>query len=258
MLYVLFEQPMLNLMVVFYQISSNLGVLIILLTIFIKTIMVPFMIPTYKNMKKQRELKPEIDKIKQKHKDDKKKLAEAQMELFKQHGINPTSGCLSQVVMIFALIGLYQVVQKVSGIQNLEELNSGIYFEFLKFTAEDTLQKSLWLFNMSEIDLTFILPIFAGVFTLLTSAMMLPELTEAEKAAKKASTEMEDMAYTIQQQMTIIAPVMTFFVCLSLPAALSLYIFVSSVYSVFQQYFMLGNWGGLTQYIKIIKGYLKK
>jgi YidC/Oxa1 family membrane protein insertase len=153
------------------------------------------MIPTYKNMKKQKEIKPELDKLKEKHKDDKKKLAEAQMELFKQHGINPASGCLSQIVMIFALIGLYQVVQKVSSIQNLMELNSGIYFEFLKFTSEDMLQKSLWIFKMSEIDNTYILPILAGIFTLLTSVMMLPELTEAEKVAKKASTEMEDMAY---------------------------------------------------------------
>ena len=257
MIYVLFEQPMLNLMVVFYQISSNLGVLIILLTLFIKTIMVPFMIPTYKNMKKQKEIKPELDKLKEKYKDDKKKLAEAQMELFKQHGINPASGCLSQIVMIFALIGLYQVVQKVSTIQNLTELNSGVYFEFLKFTSEDILQKSLWIFKMSEIDSTYILPILAGIFTLLTSAMMLPELTEAEKAAKKASTDMEDMAYTMQQQMTLIAPVMTFFVCISLPSALSLYIFISSVYSVFQQYFMLGNWGGLTQYVKLARRYLK-
>lgn len=258
MIYVLFEQPMLNLMVVFYQISSNLGVLIILLTIFIKTVMVPFMIPTYKNMKKQKEIKPELDKLKNKYKDDKKKLAEAQMELFKQHGINPASGCLSQIVMIFALIGLYQVVQKVSTLQALTELNSGIYFEFLKFTASDALEKSLWIFNMSEIDNSYILPILAGVFTLLSSAMMLPELTEAEKAAKKASTEPEDIAYSMQQQMTILAPVMTFFVCISLPAALSLYIFVSSIYAVFQQYFMLGGWGGLIQYVNLIKSYIKK
>jgi YidC/Oxa1 family membrane protein insertase len=258
MLYVLFEQPMLNLMVVFYQLTSNLGILIILLTIFIKLVMVPFMIPTYKNMKKQKEIKPELDKLKEKYKNDKKKLAEAQMELFKQHGINPASGCLSQIVMIFALIGLYTVVQKVSSIQSLTELNSGIYFDFLKFTNENTLEKSLLIFNMSSIDQSYILPILAAVFTLITSAMMLPELTEAEKAAKKASTDMEDMAYTMQQQMTLIAPVMTFFVCISLPSALSLYILVSSVFTVFQQYYMLGNWGGLTQYVRVASGYFKK
>jgi YidC/Oxa1 family membrane protein insertase len=257
MLYILIEQPMLNLIAVFYQITSNLGLLIILLTLFIKTIMVPFMIPTYKNMKKQKELKPELDKLKEKHKDDKKKLAEAQMDLFKQHGVNPASGCLSQIVMIFTLIGLYQVVQKISSIQFLTELNSGIYFEFLKFSSDDILQKSLWVFKMSEIDTTYILPILAGVFTMITTVMMLPELTEAEKAAKKASTDMEDMAYTMQQQMAVIAPVMTFFVCITLPSALSLYIFVSSIYSVFQQYYMLGSWGGLVQYIKLGRKYLK-
>lgn len=258
MIYVLFEQPMLNLIVVFYQLTSNLGVLIILLTLFIKAIMVPFMIPTYKNMKKQKELKPEIDKLKNKHKDDKKKLAEAQMELFKQHGINPASGCLSQIVMIFVLIGLYQVVQKLSGLQNLLDLNSGIYFEFLKFTTTDVLEKSLFIFNMSQIDNSYILPILAGIFTLLSSVMMLPELTEAEKAAKKSSTDPEDIAYSMQQQMAILAPAMTFFVCISLPSALSLYIFVSSIFAVVQQYYMLGNWGGLVQYVNLVKSYFKK
>lgn len=258
MLYIIFEQPMLNLISLFYFLTSNLGILIILLTLFIKLVMVPFMIPNYKNMLKQKELKPEIDKLKAKYKDDKKKLSEAQMALFKEHGINPASGCLSQIVMIFALIGLYQVVSKISTVGSLSELNSGIYFDFLKFSSEDILEKSLWVFKMSEIDTTYILPILAGIFTLITSAMMLPELTEAEKAAKKASTELEDMAYTMQQQMTVISPVMTFFVCISLPAALSLYIFVSSLFGVVQQYFMLGGWGGLNQYIKLAKNYIKK
>ena len=88
--------------------------------------------------------------------------------------------------------------------------------------------------------------------------MMLPEMTEAEKAAKKASTEMEDMAYSMQQQMVIVAPVMTFMVSLSLPSALTLYIFVSSLFGLFQQYFMLGSWGGLIQYINLVKKKLSK
>jgi YidC/Oxa1 family membrane protein insertase len=115
-----------------------------------------------------------------------------------------------------------------------------------------------WYLDMSKPDATYILPLLTGLATLVSSAMMLPELTEAEKAAKKASTDMEDMAYSMQQQMTIIAPVMTFMVSLSLPSALTLYIFISSVFAVFQQYFMLGSWGGLIPYINIIKKKLVK
>lgn len=258
MLYLLVEQPILNILVGFYKLSFNLGFSIIFLTIFIKLILIPFVIPSYKNMLKQKELKPQLDKLKEKFKDNKQKLAEEQMKLFKEHGINPASGCVSQVAMIFVLIGLYQVVQRFSTLQNLSDLNPSLYFDFLKFGVEEKIQTILWFADMSKPDLTYVLPLLASIFTLVSSAMMLPELTEAEKAAKKASTEMEDMAYSMQQQMTILAPVMTFIVSISLPSALSLYIFISSVFQVFQQYFMLGGWGGLLPYIKLISSKIKK
>lgn len=258
MLYLFVEQPILNILVGFYKLSFNLGFSIIFLTVFIKLILIPFVIPSYKNMLKQKELKPELDKLKEKYKDNKQKLAEEQMKIFKEHGINPASGCVSQIAMIFVLIGLYQVVQRFSTLTNLSDLNSALYFEFLKFSADEKIQTMLWFVDMSKPDYTYILPLLASIFTLISSAMMLPELTEAEKAAKKASTEMEDMAYSMQQQMTILAPVMTFIVSISLPSALSLYIFISSVFQVFQQYFMLGGWGGILPYVKLVYAKIKK
>ena len=258
MLDTLLVHPILNILALFYKLTSNLGWSIIILTIFIKLILIPFVIPTYKNMKKQKDIKPQLDKLKEKYKTDKQKFAEEQMKLFKEHGINPTSGCLSQVVMIFVLIGLYQVVQNFSTAQLLSDLNSNFYFDFLKFSEGLKTNTMFWFLDMSKPDTTYILPLITGIATLISSAMMLPELTEAEKAAKKGSSDMEDMAYSMQQQMTIIAPVMTFMVALSLPSALTLYIFVSSLFGVFQQYFMLGSWGGLIPYINLAKKKLNR
>jgi YidC/Oxa1 family membrane protein insertase len=258
MLDTLLVHPILNILALFYKLTSNLGWSIIILTIFIKLVLIPFVVPTYKNMKKQKDIKPQLDKLKEKYKTDKQKFAEEQMKLFKEHGINPASGCLSQVVMIFVLIGLYQVVQNFSTAQLLSDLNSNFYFDFLKFSEGLKTNTMFWFLDMSKPDATYILPLVTGIATLISSAMMLPELTEAEKAAKKASSDLEDMAYSMQQQMTIIAPVMTFMVALSLPSALTLYIFVSSLFGVFQQYFMLGSWGGLIQYINLAKKKLNR
>lgn len=258
MLDTLLVHPILNILALFYKLTFSLGWSIILLTIFIKLVLIPFVIPTYRNMKKQKAIKPELDKLKDKYKNDKKKFAEEQMKLFKEHGINPASGCVSQLAMIFVLIGLYQVVKTFSETQYLSSLNLNLYFEFLKFPNNQSIETSFWFLNMSKPDNTYVLPILTGVATLLSSVMMLPELTEAEKAAKKASTDMEDMAYSMQQQMVIVAPVMTFMVSLSLPSALTLYIFISSVFAIFQQYFMLGSWGGLLQYISLVKKKLSK
>jgi len=265
-IYILFEQPLFNLLTFIYKVTQvlsfnpvlNLGFYIVILTLIIKVLMLPFVIPSFKNMKKQKALKPELDKLKAKYDSDKKKLAEEQMKLFKEHGINPTSGCLSQIVMIFALIGLYQVVDKLSKITNLSDLNYSLYSSFLHFSDIDKLENLFIFFNMSEPDTSFVLPIFAAIFTLISSAMLLPELTEAEKAAKKASTSMEDMAYTMQQQMTILAPVMTFFACLTLDSALSLYITISAIFGVVQQYFLLGGFGGVNQYVRLVKSKLKE
>ena len=258
MLDTLLVHPILNILALFYKMTSSLGWSIILLTVFIKLILIPFVIPTYRNMKKQKAIKPELDKLKEKYKNDKQKFAEEQMKIFKAHGINPASGCVSQLAMIFVLIGLYEVVKKFSSTEMLSDLNSNFYFDFLKFSVGIKIQTLFSFLDMSKPDTTYILPILTGIATLVSSVMMLPEMTEAEKAAKKASTEMEDMAYSMQQQMVIVAPVMTFMVSLSLPSALTLYIFVSSLFGLFQQYFMLGSWGGLIEYINLVKKKLAK
>ena len=81
--------PIFNLLALMYYLTQSLGISIILLTVAIRTILIPFVIPSMKTMKKQRDLQPEIDALKKKYKYDKKKQAEMQMELFKRHGLNP-------------------------------------------------------------------------------------------------------------------------------------------------------------------------
>jgi len=96
----------------FYRLfGGNLGLSIIALTLLIKVVLLPLVIPTIKSAKKMQELKPALDKLKAKH-TDKTKLQQAQLELYRQHGINPAAGCLPQIVQIIVLIALYQVFLK--------------------------------------------------------------------------------------------------------------------------------------------------
>ena len=255
MLKVLIEDPILNILSLFYSYTLSLGVSIILLTILIKMVLFPFMVPTFKNAQKQKALKPQIDALKEKYGSDKKKLSEEQMKLFKEHGINPASGCLSQLVTIFVLIGLYQVIQRFTNISSLDQLNNEIYFSFMKFSNVSISENFKFLiFDLKVPDHSYILPLISGLATLVTSAMMLPEVSLEEKVVKKTSNDqMEEMAYSMQTQMTLIAPVMTFFVGLQVPAGLTLYIAVSSLISIGQQYYLLGNFGGIVSYYKLFK-----
>lgn len=256
----LIEDPILNILSLFFNFTYSFGFSIILLTIAIKLFLYPFMVPTFKNMKKQKAIKPQLDALKEKYSDDKKKLAEEQMKLFKEHGINPASGCLSQIVTIVVLIGLYQVIQRFTNITSLDQLNSDIYFSFMRFeniSLEDVFR--FYIFDLKAIDTSYILPFIAGIATLITSVMMLPEVSLEEKVVRKVSKDpMEEMAYSMQTQMTIIAPIMTFFIGLQIPAGLTLYIAISSIITIVQQYFLLGDFGGLVSYSKLGKKKLMK
>src|SRR5216683_159038 len=130
--------PILNVMVAIYQllttlhVPSALGFSIILLTIIIRLILYPFMHQSLKQQKKMQQLTPHINKLKEKHKGDAKRLQVEQMALFKEHGVNPASGCFVMIVQIPILIGLYNVLLKAVHSTSLNDINNRLYFEGLK------------------------------------------------------------------------------------------------------------------------------
>ena len=65
--------------------------------------------------KKQRDIQPELQKIKEKYKYDQKKMAQMQMDLMKKHGINPASGCLTTIITIVFMLAVYRSVMMLTG-----------------------------------------------------------------------------------------------------------------------------------------------
>ena len=244
--------PILNILVFLYNLSGNLGIAIILLTLIIKTVLLPIMQPALKSMKKQRTLKPELDAIKDKYPNDKKKQAEAQMELFKKHGINPASGCLTQVVMIIVLIALFNVISKFSSYTDITEINSHLYFESLKFSADYQLAKTFLYLDLTKPDPYFIVAILSGVLQFISSKMMMPAVEKAEKQAEKTKTKTDDMAYMMQQQSLYMMPIMNVFIGTYLASGIMIYIVTGAAFTIVQNYFAFGL-GGLKPFIKKLK-----
>ena len=91
--------------------------------------------------RKLQELKPHIDALNKKHKDDKKKLQEEQMKLYKEHGVNPAGGCLPLLVSFPILIALYNLFFQILTNGDLakvaEEINKVVYFPLLKISSLD-------------------------------------------------------------------------------------------------------------------------
>jgi YidC/Oxa1 family membrane protein insertase len=240
--------PIFNILTAFYQLSGSLGISIILLTIVMRTLLIPAMTPSLKNMQKQRELQPEIDKIKKKFKHDKKKQAEMQMELLKKHGLNPASGCLTQIVMIIVLIALYSVIRMFTYTTDIGELNSHIYFDFLRFSPETEISRTFGYLDLAQPDRLYILAVLAGLFQLFQSKMASPYVEAGGKAAKKTPDKKDDIAYNIQQQMLYTMPIMTLIIGATLPSGVVLYIITTTIFSLVQTYFVSGL-GGLRPWL---------
>ncbi len=253
-----FIQPLANSLFFFYHIFGNLGVAIIALTVTVRLILTPLTLPSMRQMQKMRDLAPELAKIKNKHKDDKIKQAQAQADFYKTKGINPASGCLPQIVQMVILIALFGTLNMVvrSNGDVAGHINSLLY-EPLKLTngAEtrflgyDVLQKDVINIPGLPLPLPGVFLLLAAAVQFLSSKMMAPAVAVLEKKAAKTSGGMDDAMAGMQKQMLYMFPLMTIFIGYSFPLGLVLYWVVFSLFQAIQQYFVSG-WGGLTPWVK--------
>lgn len=212
--------PLTTTLIFFYHLlGGNLGLAIIALTVALRLLLFPLTLPSLKSMKIQRDIKPELDRLQKKHKGDRQKLATAQMELFRQKGVNPLAGCLPQILQLVVLIALYRVF-----ISNLQ--NGGLNHQFL-----------FW--DLSAKDPYFILPVLAAVSQFILSKMMFPAVTQEHKVAHEAKDEQEDFASALQRQNLFMFPILTLFLGLQFPAGLMLYWFISTLLQIPQQWVVL-------------------
>jgi len=234
--------PITQVLIFLYDLfGGNFGLAILALTAIIRTALIPLTLPSLKSAQKIKNLKPHLDKLKKKH-TDKRKLQQAQMELYKQHGVNPAAGCLPQILQLVILIALYQVFMKFIGEGSVHGQQVDMNF--------------LW-FDLSKPDPFYILPILAAGSQFIFSFMMRPGLEqhqlETKNKKKKAKSEDKlEMAESIQSQMLYMMPIMTGIIALRFPSGLALYWIATTIFSLVQQYFVSGL-GGLEVIINKLK-----
>ena len=99
----------------FYYLTANYGVAIIVFTVFIKLAMLPLDLKQRKSLAKTQQLQPLLDALQKKYANDKEKLNTETMKLYKKYDINPMGGCLPMLIQFPIIIALYWVVRKKSG-----------------------------------------------------------------------------------------------------------------------------------------------
>ncbi len=258
----IFMGPVINLLVLIYQglqaihIPGALGFSIMFLTIIIRVLVWPFMATQIKATKKMADLKPHLDELKLKHKDDKKQLAAAQMALYKEHGVNPAGGCLPAVIQIPIFIALYQSIRNIlpgTG-GDIETINHLLYFPQLKLPT--SLDPNFFGLNLgikpSDFGkygvLLLLIPVLTAALTFIQSKMALPKGVKKypsdSSKEKKEKEGVEESMGQVQSQMVYMMPLMIGYFAFSFPIGLAIYWNTYTILGIIQQYKVSG-WGGL-------------
>ncbi|MEJ2665327.1 MAG: YidC/Oxa1 family insertase periplasmic-domain containing protein [Spirochaetia bacterium] len=102
----------------FYSLVGNYGIAIILLTILIKVLVFPLTRKSYESMSRLQELNPKMTELREKYKDNPKKLNMEMAELYRREGVNPLGGCLPQLLQLPIMFALYILLQEHFGLRN--------------------------------------------------------------------------------------------------------------------------------------------
>ncbi len=178
--------------------SHNWGLAIILLTLFIRLGLLPINLKSYKSMKIMQKIQPQIKELREKHKSDPKKMNTEIMAMMKKHKANPFGGCLPLFLQFPVFFALYRVLG-----ESIELYQSPFV---------------LWIKDLSLKDPFYVLPILGGLI-LFVQQKITPMNLPKEQA-----------------RLLSFLPLLFSVFMLSLPAGLTLYIFVSGLFGLAQQF----------------------
>ncbi len=264
----LFLAPIINLLVLILRLlqAANtpgaLGFAIIILTVVIRLVIWPFMTTQLKSAKKMADLKPHLDELKKKHGKDKQAFAKAQMDLYKEHGINPAGGCLPSIIQIPIILALYQVILALFDSSGLDKINYFLYTpswhldippnpNFLGISLADKPS------DFARIGIFILLiPVITALLQFVQSKMMMfnpPKINKSDTLKEKEKkVETEETMAAVQGQMTYMMPIMIGFFAWSFPVGIAIYWNTFTIMGILQQH-RLSGWGGMSDMVRSIK-----
>lgn len=228
----LIYQPLYNLVIFFYAHLpiQDFGVAIILTTLVIKGVFYSLSQMQIEQQKRMQEIQPKIKELQERYKDDKEKQTKAIMACYKENKVNPFAGCLPLIIQLVFFITFYHVIMNISE-QKLMVSAADLY-GFVQNPGEI---KHLAFGFLDMLEASPILGALAAIAQYFQTKMILPQTAFAKKGEAKKEGEMPDMAAIMGKQMLYLGPALVFFFSFQFPAALSLYWFVSTLLSWWQQ-----------------------
>ena len=242
------------------HLTGDIGVAILLLTLLIRIVLIS---PYRKQLVSQRRtqmLQPEVAEIQRRYKGDRSKIQQAQAELYKTRGINPLSGCLPTLLQFIVLIPMYTVISNgltnpnPTAMLNVFGVDIGkqiglVCANGLGTAAYDNMKPCIesvipWLGNLqASIPWAPIVLFGIGISPLaLISALL--QVLQTRMTLPQGKAAKGDPAAAAQSQTLVILPLISVLYGGILPAGLFIYWIASTIFSLAQQYLILG-YGGL-------------
>ncbi|CAN5260123.1 membrane protein insertase YidC [soil metagenome] len=193
---------------------ASMGIVILLLTLFIRLLTSPILYKSYVSGAKMKALKPEIDKLKEKHGEDKQAFSMDQMKLWKSAGVSPLGGCLPAVLQIPIFMSLYYFFQSNISLRG---------------------QNFLWAKDLAAYDsiynIPFNIPFYGDHVSLFTLTAVITSLL----ISIYSMSNMQDNSNPVMKYMPYIFPVLLLGVFNKLPSALTWYYTISNTITLILQ-----------------------
>lgn len=212
-------KPVFNAMNFFYKYVGNFGVSILIVTVIIKLLMFTLANKSYRSMKRMKQLQPEIERLKNSYGEDKTRLNQEIMQLYKREKVNPVSGCLPLLVQIPVFFSIYKVLYVTI------EMRHAPFFGWIKDLSAPDPTSVINLFGLLPISLPSFLMI--GIWPVIMAITMYFQ--------QKMSPPPADPA---QAQVMKFMPLVFLIMFSSFPAGLLIYWSWNNILSIIQQYYI--------------------
>ena len=210
----LFAKPIGSLLAWIYGLVNNYGLSIIILTLLVRLILLPLYTKQIRYQSKMTEVQPKLKEIQEKYANDRDTLSMKTMELYREEGISPSSGCLPLLIQMPIIMGLFALLRSPLVYMTAPQMIAAVHESFL------------WVKDLCQPD-SWILPLIAGISTYFTYTV-----------GSMGQTSGGDPTGAMSKMMQYFFPIFIFLMGRSFPAGLALYWAIGNIFMIFQSFYM--------------------
>lgn len=229
---VLLFEPIFNLLIFLYNIIpyKDIGVSILLLTLVIKLVLLPLSLKSIRSQKALQDLQPKLEKLKKEFGEDKERLGQEMIKLYKEQKVNPLSSCLPLLIQLPFFLAVYQVFR--SGL-------ASAHFDILyPFVQNPGSINTMFLGFLDLAQPQGILAVLAGGSQYIQAKMMSTKQPPKQLQEKEGAKD-ENALAAMNKQMMYVMPLITVVIGFSLPGGLTLYWLITTLLTIAQYHFFL-------------------